>query len=169
MLLGAAMGRALQEGRAERAFDLPRGDGARLGAGAHAAVLAVVGAGLAALAFEAGPAAQALLAHTELVRNLVRLAYNAGLAASAAAVISLAARLHEGPARLLALLGRHSLVVYAAHLEIAYGLAGIPVARALGWAAWMVGAAGLVLAMAALARGIEARGSANTSALRSQA
>lgn len=169
MLLGAAIGRALAGRRAERDFDLPHVEGARIGPSAHAGGVALLAGGLAALAFEAGPTAQALLAHTELVRNLVRLVYNAGLAVCAAAIIALLARLHEGPARGLALLGRHSLLVYAAHLEIAYGLAGIPVARALGWGAWMIGAALLALAMAALARGIEAPRSEATITLRSQA
>jgi uncharacterized membrane protein len=169
MLLGAAIGRALVGRRVERDFDLPRAAGARRGPIAHAGATALVAAGLAASAFEAGPFAQALLTRTELVRNLVRLGYNAGLATFAAALIALLARRNEEPARVLALLGRHSLVVYAAHLEIAYGLAGVPLARALDWGTWWVGAAILALAMVALARGIEARGSANTSALRSQA
>lgn len=147
-LLGAAAGRALR-GRVPEAgpFSLP--------VRARASRVLALSALVTVLVFEAGPVARVVLAHADGLRNVSRLAYNAGVAVSTAALVAaLAPRGGRAP-EALALLGRHSLVIYAVHLEIAYGLPGSVIARTLGWASWALLAALLLLGMGALARIVE--------------
>lgn len=169
-LMGAAIGRAMRGAPIASEFGLPRREGARVPEPALAALVVGVGLGVAALAFEAGPSAQAVLARTELARNVLRLTYNTSLAIGSAGAISLLSLVLPSVGRALALLGRHSLVVYAVHLEIAYGLPGVPLVRTLGWPAWLAGAIVLAALMGALSHAIELRArAASTPARGSQA
>lgn len=147
-LLGAAMGRALR-GRA------PVGGAFGLPTARSAPALLVVAAIISISVFESGPLSPSWLPHAQWLRNVVRLTFYAavatGIAAAVAAFVPRGGRIAEA----LALLGRHSLVIYAVHLEIAYGLPGSVIMRSLGWASWGLGAALLLLAMGALAHAIE--------------
>jgi uncharacterized membrane protein len=155
-LLGAGVGRAMRGQKIGSEFGLPRAESAGAPAPLHAALVLVLGFALAALAFEESPAATAILGHTELARNLLRLTHNASLAAGSAAAVFLVSLADLRSPRALALLGRHSLVVYAVHLEIAYGLPTVPLMHTLGWGTWLLGAAVLASLMGALAHGLEA-------------
>lgn len=107
--------------------------------------------------FEAGPIATSITARAEWARPSLRLAFYGTAAIGSAALLSylggLARPLYDG----LATMGRSSLLVYGAHLELAYGLLGVPLRGALGWAGWAIGAVGLTALMALLARWAEAR------------
>lgn len=149
-LLGAAIGRAMR-GRA------PEGGTFGLPTSLPAARVLVVGVLACALLLEAGPIATFVLARAEWARNVDRLAFNTGVAVTiAGAVATFGPRGGRVPDA-LALLGRHSLVIYAVHLEIAYGLPGSLVLRTFGWVAWAIGGSLLLLSMAGLARAIERR------------
>lgn len=108
-----------------------------------------------ALAFEGGPVATALLPHVEWLRGVDRQLFYTSAALASAGVVAGLARQHGALPSALALLGRHSLVIYAVHLEIAYGLPGTLVRRSLGWVAWSFLALLLLSAMGVLAVVIE--------------
>lgn len=120
---------------------------------------------VAVIASDTRGAGTVLVARVPELVSLVRLAFNvAAIVGAAAALAALLPRRDEhvaaAPARsaigdALALLGRRSLIVYAAHLELAYGLAGTPLRRALGLELWAIGAIALAVAMIALARAAE--------------
>lgn len=147
-LLGTAIGRALR-GRAPEggAFGLPVPRSPR--------VVLVAAAILATAAFESGPVAPHLLEHVPWLRNVARLCFYTATATAIAGAIATAAPRGGRLPEALALLGRHSLVIYAVHLEIAYGLPGSVLMRSLGWASWGLGATLLTLAMGALAYAVE--------------
>jgi uncharacterized membrane protein len=147
-LLGSAIGRALR-GRAPT-----RG---RFGLPIDVSPIVVLGlaAALAFAALEPGPIASWLVRRVEWLRNVDRLVFYSSVAITCAAAVAIG-RDGRVPSA-LALLGRHSLVIYAVHLEIAYGLPGSVIARSLGWGAWAVLALLLLLAMASLAAAIERR------------
>lgn len=148
-LLGAAMGRAMRGRELARPFSLP--------APLRAPWVLIVAALIAIAFFEPNPLPQLLLAPGELVRNLVRVIFNVAIAMTTAGAIATFGAEGPAPARALALLGRHSLLVYAVHLEIAYGLPSVPIQRALGHAGWALAAALLVAAMLVLSWALERR------------
>ncbi|AKF08141.1 heparan-alpha-glucosaminide N-acetyltransferase domain-containing protein [Sandaracinus amylolyticus] len=118
-------------------------------------IVALAALVIAALAWEPWPVSRAVLALAPSLRSLGRLVFNASVITASAALIATFAPRALRATRALALLGRHSLVVYAVHLEFAYGLAGIPLQRKLGFGAWAVGFVLLVGAMLALSYAIE--------------
>ena len=147
-LLGTATGRALR-GRA------PVGGSFGLPTARSAPVLLVAATIVAIAVFESGPLSPLWLPHAQWLRNVVRLTFYTAVATSiGAAVATFAPRGGRVP-EALALLGRHSLVIYAVHLEIAYGLPGSVITRSLGWVTWGLAATLLLLTMGALAYGIE--------------
>lgn len=150
-LLGAALGLTI------RARPQPLAHRWALPFTARPGRVALLALGVAVLAWDYSPVAHALLEPLDAIRSLTRLIANASLAlAVGAALAALAPRVPRA-ADALALLGRHSLVLYAAHLELAYGLAGIPLQRTLGLGGWLGSLALVVVAMHALASEIERR------------
>lgn len=105
--------------------------------------------------FEAGPLAPLVTARAEWMRPVLRLTFYGTAAIGSGAVLSYVGRhlrpLYDG----LSVMGRSSLLVYGAHLELAYGLLGVPIRGAFGWLAWALAAPLLVLLMVALARWVE--------------
>lgn len=148
-LLGAAIGRALRARPLRDAWDVPFVPSAGL-----ALVLAI---GVALVVFEPMPAAQWLLARAEQARNLLRLAWNASIATGLAALSSMALPRVEPLRRAIVSLGRHSLVVYVVHLEIAFGLPCSMIRETLDYGEWLGLGALLVASMVALALWLDAR------------
>lgn len=149
-LLGAAVGRWMMRGQPIRApFGLPPP--------LLPSVALGLGGFLVLATFEAGYLAQLVLVRAEIFRNVVRLVWNASVALAFAGAI--ATFLGSGPrwARFIALLGRHSLLLYAVHLELAYGLPGVPLLRHLSFPEWSLAALLLTLAMGGLAHLVEWR------------
>ncbi len=107
------------------------------------------------LVYEPTPSAQWLLAHTEQVRNLLRLVWNAAIATGLAALAALTLPRIERAAEAMLSLGRHSLVVYVVHLEIAFGLPCTPIRQTLDFVGWALGAGLLTAAMVGIARGLD--------------
>lgn len=101
--------------------------------------------------FEAGPLAPSITARAEWMRPLLRLAFYGTTAMGCAGLLAYVGRaarpIYDG----LSTMGRSSLLVYGAHLELAYGLLGIPIQRSLGWAGWGAAAALLTVLMVVLA------------------
>lgn len=128
-------------------------------------VVALVALGVVAATFEAGPIATSITARAEWARPVLRLIfYGTAAMASAAALVHVRARaLCDG----LAVMGRSSLLVYGAHLELSYGLIGLPVRGALGWSGWAIAAIALTGLMVALASWTETRERAASTARRS--
>jgi len=148
-LLGAAMGRAMVGRALPAPFALP--------APLRARWVMIVAVLIAVTFFEPNPLPQLLLAPGELVRNMVRVIFNVAVAMTIAGALATFAANGPAPARALALLGRHSLLLYAVHLEIAYGLPTVPIQRALGYVGWALGASLLFVAMISLSWGLERR------------
>jgi uncharacterized membrane protein len=146
-LIGAAIGTAARAHPSKDAWALPFTR--------HAGVVLVVALLVAWLVYEPGAPAQWLLWQTAQPRNLVRLAFNTSIAVALAAASSLLLPRASRGAEPLLILGRHSLVVYGVHLELAYGLLAIPIHQALGFAWWAFGVALVVLAMILLGRGLD--------------
>lgn len=146
-LVGAAMGRWMRGRALPAPFALPRP--------LRPVIVAVLSAAMAIVWFEANPLPQWLLAPGELARNAVRLVFNLAVALFFGA--SIAATMAEGPApaRFLALLGRHSLLLYAVHLEIVYGLPTVPLVRSLSIGAWLAALSLLVVVMTGLVAVLE--------------
>jgi uncharacterized membrane protein len=142
-LLGAAVGVALRARPLASAWEVPF---VRAG---WIAVVVAVAVGLCV--FEPMPFAQWLLFYTEQVRNLLRLAWNATVALGFAGVSSLVLPRLRMAERAVLSLGRHSLVVYVVHLEIAFGLPCVPIRETLGFGGWAIGGSLLLAAMIALA------------------
>lgn len=148
-LLGAAIGRAVRARPLRDSWDVPF-----FTQGAIALVLAIF---VGLCVFEPMPAAQWLLARTEQVRNLLRLMWNFAVATGIAGLSSIVLPRAEPVRRAMLSLGRHSLVVYVVHLEIAFGLPCSPIRETLGFGAWAVGVVMLVAAMIALAYWLDRR------------
>lgn len=148
-LAGAALATWLRAGGAPCAgrWALPR-----VHRPALALILALI---IALLAAESLPIGRALVAEAPLLSSFVRLARNTALLAATSLGIALAGARIERVLEALALLGRHSLAVYAVHLEIAYGWMGIPLQRALGWGSYVASALALSAAMLPLAHALE--------------
>jgi uncharacterized membrane protein len=148
-LLGAAVGRSMRGRSTPLPFALPT---------PLRAPLVLLMATLTAIAFfEPNPLPQLLLAPGELVRNLVRVIFNVAIAMAVAGAVATFAAHGRPPARALALLGRHSLLVYAVHLEIAYGLLTVPMQHALSYWTWAFSAVLLFVAMVGLSWALERR------------
>jgi hypothetical protein len=120
-------------------------------------LVVLVALGLVWAVFEAGPLAPSITARAEWMRPVLRLVFYGTAAIGCAALLSYVGRavrpIYDG----LAVMGRSSLLVYGAHLELSYGLIGVPMRASLGWAAWAVAAIALAALMVALARWTEAR------------
>lgn len=108
-----------------------------------------------AFTFEPLPAAQWMLEHAFDLRSLVRLVWNASAIAMVCGVVALIGARWPRGVDALCVLGRHSLVVYAVHLEFAYGLVGVPLQRTLGLEYTWIGAISISMAMLAMAVAIE--------------
>ncbi|MFO0682900.1 MAG: heparan-alpha-glucosaminide N-acetyltransferase domain-containing protein [Sandaracinus sp.] len=148
-LLGASIGLGVRARPSAGAWDVPFAPSAWV-----ALVLALVVGGLV---YEPTPSAQWLLSHTEQVRNLLRLAWNASIATAFAALGALVLSRLPRLATWMLSLGRHSLVVYVVHLEIAFGLPCTPIRQTLGFGTWALGTTALTAAMVALAWGLDLR------------
>lgn len=163
-LLGAAIGSAVKRRPLANAWDVPF---------APSAGFALLAAIIAALfVFEPTQTAQWLLARTEHVRNLLRLIWNTSVAVGLAAVSSLTLPRLAWVERAMLSLGRHSLIIYVVHLEIAFGLPCSPIRETLDFAGWAVGLWLLLASMIALAFWLdrrEARAKAEHAAARSAA
>jgi uncharacterized membrane protein len=147
-LLGAAIGTMLRASPREVALtDVPFTSRPWL-LGAIATLVAIA-------LWEGGAIAVAITTHSESLRSTVRLAFYAsallGCAGWLGTIGPRVRPLHDG----LSFMGKSSLLVYGAHLEIAYGLLGVPMRGVLGWTGWAIGAALLTLSMIALARAAE--------------
>jgi uncharacterized membrane protein len=147
-LVGATLGRALR-GRG------PHGGVLGLPIATSPLVVTLVATLVAVTTFEAGPIATIVLRHAEWARGVDRIVFYASTATALAGLVAWRASPSGRIERTLTLLGRHSLVIYAVHLEIAYGLPGSLVRHALGWWSWAALALCLFLSMIALAHGIE--------------
>ncbi|MFO0710271.1 MAG: heparan-alpha-glucosaminide N-acetyltransferase domain-containing protein [Sandaracinus sp.] len=149
-LYGAAIGTILRAApRDLAAFEVPFVRRPWLLTLACAAVLVAV--------FEAGPIAPSITAWAEWMRPVLRLVFYGTAAIGSAGVLSLVGR-HARPLYdAIATMGRSSLLVYGTHLELAYGLLGVPIRQSLGWGAWAVGMVLLTASMVATARLAEAR------------
>lgn len=145
-LAGAGFGQVLGRAAAHGAGH----DGLR--AGERAAIeWAVLGAVLALLCCESVPQTASLLVNVPWLTPTVRVGYRVGLSMVLAALcVGLAAPQLPWQRSLLAL-GRASLAVYCVHLELAFGLAAHPVRKALGYPAFLIGAALLIGAMTGFA------------------
>jgi len=101
--------------------------------------------------FEAGPLAPSITARAEWMRPVLRLVFYGSTAMGCAGVLAYVGQglrpLYAG----IATMGRSSLLVYGAHLELAYGLMGIPIQRTLGWLGWTLGVSALTLLMVGIA------------------
>lgn len=148
-LLGAALGRAVRARPSADAWAVPFTRSPML-----ALSLAVV---VAACVFEPSPVARWLLGHTEQIRNLLRLAWNGSIATGIAALASMTLPRAAPAQRVMLSLGRHSLVVYVVHLEIAFGLPGSTLRQSLGLPAWAALTAALTASMVGLAFWLDAR------------
>jgi uncharacterized membrane protein len=133
-------------------FALP-GLSARL---ARRPLLLALGAALVALAAWATPGVVSPGADpTQALRGVSRLVRNASALLVAAALLAGLAPHAHGLAQALARLGRRSLLVYAVHLELVYGLMGLPLRGALDAWTWPLAAALVVLSASGLARLLE--------------
>jgi uncharacterized membrane protein len=148
-LLGAAIGRGVRARPLRDAWDVPF-----LSNGWIAIGLAIL---LGENAFEIAPFASWCLAHTEQVRNVLRLFFNASIAIGFAGLSSIVLPLWPSAQRVMLSLGRHSLIVYVVHLEIAFGYPGLPLHQRLGWAAWAFWLAALIASMIALSFWLDRR------------
>lgn len=148
-LLGAAIGRALRERPLRSAWDVPFAPSAGV-----ALIVAIV---VALFVFEPTQTAQWLLMRTEQVRNLLRLFWNVSVALGIAAVSSMTLPKQAWAQRVILSLGRHSLIVYVVHLEIAFGLPCSPIRETLDFGGWAVGVVLLLAAMIALAFWLDRR------------
>lgn len=101
--------------------------------------------------FEAGPLAPSITARAEWMRPVLRLAFYGTTAMGCAGLLAYVGRGARPIYAGLATMGRSSLLVYGAHLELAYGLLGIPIQRTLGWAGWGAAATALTVLMVVLA------------------
>lgn len=146
-IAGAAIGRAARGAPIASRWALPRI--------ARPWLLAAIAIPIGALIWEPMPLARAILDRADWARSLFRLAFNGTVIAAAFGLI--AAIPFDRARATLALLGRSSLLLYAVHLEFAFGLAGVPLRRALDWDAWALGASLLILSMIGLAWGAEQR------------
>jgi uncharacterized membrane protein len=148
-LLGAAIGAAVRARPLRDAWDVP------FAANGYLALGAAILVGLCV--FEPMPAAQWLLARTEQVRNLIRLVWNTAIAAGIAGMASITLPQLPRVQRAMLSLGRHSLIVYVVHLEIAFGLPCSPIRETFGFGGWAVGASLLLASMIALSYALDAR------------
>ena len=142
-LLGAAIGRGVRARSLRDAWDVPF-----VVHGAVALVLAIL---VGCCVFEPTPFAQYCLARTEQVRNLLRLTFNTSIATGFAGLSSIALPHLAVAQRVMLSLGRHSLVIYVVHLEIAYGYPALPIREQLGfvgWAFWLIVLIALMIALA---------------------
>lgn len=118
-------------------------------------LIALVALVVVVASFEAGPIAPSITARAEWMRPVLRLAFYGTAAIGSAAMLSYAGRAMPRLYDALSVMGRSSLLVYGAHLELAYGLLGLPLRGALGWLGWALAAPLLLLCMIALARWVE--------------
>ncbi|GAB4199149.1 MAG: hypothetical protein OHK0013_09050 [Sandaracinaceae bacterium] len=111
---------------------------------------------VACLVFEGGWVGPAITARAEWMRPVLRLTFYGTTAMGCAGVLAYAGRLVPSAYEALVVMGRSSLFVYGAHLELVYGLVGSPFRRSLGWTGWAVGALLVTLLMVWGARRLEA-------------
>lgn len=148
-LLGAAIGTAIRARPSTDSWAVPFTK--------HRVLVLVAAMSLAAVVYEPNATSQWILSFGEQPRNLLRLTFNTSVATAMAAASSMVLPKAKPPAEALLSLGRHSLIVYAVHLEMAYGLLAIPLHQELGFAWWAFGVLVLVGLMIALARWLDAR------------
>jgi uncharacterized membrane protein len=148
-LVGAAIGSAIRARPSRDAWALPFTR--------HRLVVLAVALAIAWTVYEPNATSQWILSFGEQPRNLLRLTFNTSIATAMAAASSLVLPRALRVADVLLTLGRHSLVVYGVHLEIAYGLVAIPIHQQLGFASWALAVVVLVAAMIALARWLDLR------------
>jgi uncharacterized membrane protein len=146
-LVGAAIGTAIRTRPSQDAWAVPFTT--------RALPALVVALAIAWLVFEPTWTAQWILSYGEQPRNLMRLTFNTSIATAMAAASSLVLPRALRIADALLALGRHSLVVYAVHLEIAYGLPSIPINHQLSFASWALTTSALVALMIVLARALD--------------
>ncbi len=102
--------------------------------------------------YEGGWIGPVITARAEWLRSVLRLVFYGTSAIAAAAMLSYLGRLARPLYDGISTMGRSSLLVYGAHLELAYGLLGLPVQGTLGWGSWAAGVLAVMLAMVGLAR-----------------
>lgn len=148
-LVGAAIGRAVRARPLRDAWDVPFAPNGYVALGAAMLVALVV--------FEPTTTAQWMLHQTEQLRNFLRLAWNAAVAVGMAGLSSIVLPRWARATSVMLSLGRHSLVVYVVHLEIAFGLPCSPLREQLGFAEWAIGFVLLTASMVALALWLDRR------------
>jgi uncharacterized membrane protein len=131
-LFGAGTARILERGAVD-----PRGDGPLVAA-------IVAGAALAYLGCESLPGQYRFLHAHDWLLPAARAAHRLGIALVLVGVMSLASRTRWP---VLDRLGRDSLFVYCAHLELAYGVISRPIARALTIGEWAIALGALVIVL----------------------
>jgi hypothetical protein len=105
-----------------------------------------------ALAFDESPIARRIVGRAPHLFSTFRLFMNTGAMLVFASIVSAIGSRAPRSLSWLDQVGRHSLLVYCVHLELAFGLLGSPFHRSLGWGGWTVGVALLTVAMIGLAR-----------------
>nr|MDQ3034601.1 heparan-alpha-glucosaminide N-acetyltransferase domain-containing protein [Myxococcota bacterium] len=118
-------------------------------------IVVVVALAIAAITWEHWPSARVVLDRAEHLGSLFRLAANAALVVACCGAIAMLGMRASRAMEWLSVLGRSSLMVYCVHLELVYGLAGVPLRRAMGTGGWALGVVALSVAMVALARTME--------------
>lgn len=115
----------------------------------------VVALCVACVVYEGGFVAPLILGRFESLRALLRLMFYGSLAVGLSALLAWIGPKSKAFYNALRAMGQSSLLVYGAHLEFAYGLAGLPVQRLIGWPLYFVGIALLTLLMLALVHVVE--------------
>lgn len=106
---------------------------------------------------EAGAIGRWITVQHDGARPYMRLLAYGAATLGGAGLVSLLGRASPRLYEALTTMGRSSLLVYGAHLELSYGLLGLPLRGRLGWPAWLLAAAALTAAMVWLARAVEER------------
>ncbi len=148
-LVGAALGLAARARPSQDAWAVPF---AR-----RPILLFGLSLGLAFVVYEPSRTAQWLLTFGETPRNVLRLFFNTAVAVAMGAASALTLPRAKRLADALLLLGRHSLIVYCVHLELAYGLVAIPIHEQLGFAWYALGLAAVIALMLLLSFGLDRR------------
>ena len=115
----------------------------------------VVALCVAFVVYEGGFIAPLILGRMESLRALLRLMFYGALAVGFSSLLAWIGPKFKAFYNAMRTLGQSSLLVYGAHLEFAYGLAGVPIARAVGWPLYLFGIVLLTLLMLVLVHAVE--------------
>jgi uncharacterized membrane protein len=119
------------------------------------ALLALAALAVVTVTYEGGGLGQVIAARADWMRPVLRLAFYGTSAMGCAGALAYLGRAAPTLYEALLVMGRSSLFVYGAHLELVYGLVGSPLRRALGWGGWVVGTVLVILLVVRGARALE--------------